>query len=73
MQSHIESYSIDMQQYDFSFRTGSFLDIDTKTKDKYFKPGKPASYNQLVKLNVDLKKEMTILRRICSSKSEKTR
>jgi hypothetical protein len=39
MQSHIESFTVDMQQYDFSMRKGSFLDIDTKTQEKYIKLG----------------------------------
>lgn len=55
MTNEIELFVVDMQQYDFNLRAGSFLDIDTKTKDKYIKSGQPVSYNNLVKLNVDLK------------------
>lgn len=71
MLNEIDTFVVDMQQYDFVLRTGSFLDIDTKTKDKYIKPGQPASYNKLVKLNVDLKYEMTVLKRVYSSKADK--
>ena len=45
--------------------------MDTKLHDKYIKPGVQASYSTLVKLNVNLKNQMTILKRMYSYKMEK--
>ena len=71
MLQNIKEFTTDMQEYDFALRSGSFLDMDTKMHDKYIKPGEEASYSKLVQLNVNLKNQMTILRRMYSYKQEK--
>lgn len=44
MKQTIETFTIDMQEFNFAPRSGSFLDMDTKTKEKYTKHGKPSTY-----------------------------
>ena len=55
-----------MAQYDFSIRSGSFLNSDSKLHDEYIKSEEKCSYNKLVGLNIKVNTNMNILRRLYS-------
>jgi hypothetical protein len=45
MIQNIESFTIDMQEYNFAPKSNSFLDMDTKTKEKYIRHGTESTYS----------------------------
>lgn len=70
MISDIEQFTIEMQQFDFSVRTNSFIGADSKEYNKFISANGPAKYDKLVKLNLKLKEEMAKMRRVFSFKYE---
>lgn len=51
-------------------RSGSFLDTNNKLVEEFLNNSEPCSYSKLVSLNLKLKNEMTILRRLYSFRAK---
>ena len=60
----------DIKQYDFTMRSNSFLDSDTKLRDKYLKGDRELSYSKLVQLNAEVRDKSTVLKRLYISRQE---
>ena len=58
------------EKYDISIRCGSFLDTDTKLFEKYLNKKNDNCYDSLVALNVQMKSDVTRLKRYFSRRQE---
>ena len=70
MLDEIEQFSNDIRQYDFNMRSNSFLDSDTKLRDKYLKGDHELSYSKLVQLNAEIRDKSTVLKRLYNTRHE---